>query len=62
MTEEDKDELCNTELFFTYDILAQDDSNQLYWHAVCGHVQTLQLANYLRDATKDWPEVTEEED
>jgi hypothetical protein len=62
MTEEDKDELCNTELFFTYDILAQDDNNQLYWHAVLGHVQTLQLANYLREATKDWPEATEEEE
>lgn len=62
LTEEDKDELHNSELFFTYDILAQDDSKQLYWHAVLGHVQTLQLANYLREATKDWPEATQGEE
>lgn len=51
LTQDDKDELKNTERFFTYDITACDEKEQMYWHTVLRHVQYLRLSRYLYEAT-----------
>jgi hypothetical protein len=52
LTQDDNDELENIELFFTYDIMARDEKEHMYWHTVVTHVQTLQLSRKLYEATK----------
>ncbi|MCY1212373.1 hypothetical protein D9M72_241070 [compost metagenome] len=52
LTRDDKDELENIEKFFTYDIMARDDKELLYWHTVLTHVQYLQLGRELYEVTK----------
>jgi hypothetical protein len=52
LTQDDKEELENIELFFTFDILRRDEREQIYWHAVLAHVQDLQLGRELYEATK----------
>ncbi|MFH0132245.1 hypothetical protein ACGLHS_18700 [Variovorax sp. VaC1] len=61
LTQDDKDELGNIELFFTYDIMALDGKDQLYWHTVLGHVQHLQLGRALYEATKTGSSIGEED-
>lgn len=56
LTEEDRDALANTEMFFAYDISEVDKNMHLRWHAVLNHVDCLKLSNWLREATKDWSE------
>ena len=52
LTQDDKDELENIERFFTYDIVARDEKEHMYWHTVLRHVQYLQLGRALYEATK----------
>lgn len=61
LTEEDKDVLLNTEQFFTYDILASNGENGLYWHTVLNHVQHLKLARDLEESFKSWPVANEDD-
>ncbi|WP_077000944.1 hypothetical protein [Variovorax sp. KK3] len=56
LTQEDKNELRMTELFFTYDISAENEEHHQYWHTVLGHVQSLKLENLIRESIKNWPE------
>lgn len=52
LTQDDKDELKNIELFFTYDITACDEMGQMYWHTVQSSVQYLRLGRILSEATE----------
>jgi hypothetical protein len=52
LTQDDKDELENTELFFTYDIMSRDGKEQMYWHTVLTHVRCLRLGRHLCEVTE----------
>ena len=47
VTPDDKEELENVELFFTFDILARDEKELLFWHAALARLQDLRLGRYL---------------
>ena len=51
LTQDDKDELKNIEMFFTYDVTALDDKRQMYWHTALEHTRYLQLGRVLYEAT-----------
>lgn len=52
LTQDDKDELENIELFFTYDIMARDEKERMYWNTALSKVHCLQLGRQLYEATK----------
>jgi hypothetical protein len=61
LTQDDKDELENIELFFAYDIMARDQKEHMYWHTVLTHVQHLQLGRKLYEVTKTGSTAGEED-
>lgn len=52
LTQDDKDDLVHIELFFTYDIMALDEKEHMYWHEVLARVQYLQLGRLLYGARR----------
>lgn len=52
LTEDDKDELESIEMFFTYDITACNEKEQIYWHKALEHPRHLQLGRLLYEAAK----------
>lgn len=53
LTQNDKDELMNIEMFFTYDITARDEEGQIYWHTALERPRYLELGRMLHEATND---------
>lgn len=51
LTQDDKDELKNIEMFFTYDITAPSKEGQIYWNAALAHQRYQQLGRVLCEAT-----------
>ena len=52
LTRDDKEELENIELFFTFDILARDEKELMFWHAALAHLQDLRLGRELDEIAR----------